>query len=186
MLRTTICAGLFDCGDPKAVGKVVFNKHTYNTERDQGILTVFDSNRNTNPLTKQKVVIGVSSTLGGLQFVLDETGPNTGIFDTTASGKSLRFSTSINDNDRGMLLVFDGDSLVVGYGDNSPPGGSNDFAMWFDSLPPTPTRTPTATPPTPGSPGPSSVPGPDGMMLALLVAVVAAVGLRERHRGWMR
>lgn len=156
LLRRTICAALFDCGDPKAEGRIFFNKGTYYSERDQAVLTLFDSNLNSNPDTPQFARVGVGSTFGGVTLTLEETGPNTGVFDTATSGLNLRFSTTLNDSSQGILQVFDGELIWMSYGDASPPGGSSNNALWFDRPPPTPSPTP---PPSPGGGEPPPAPG---------------------------
>tara|TARA_Y100000034_G_scaffold39094_2_gene48176 strand:- start:13602 stop:17330 length:3729 start_codon:yes stop_codon:yes gene_type:complete len=102
---------------------------------DSVFLNFTDSGFNTNNASVQCVPLIVNSTTNptGIIVALNETGDNTGTFETavancTAGGRietNLTLTTSSSDNNSNLLQVTDGDTVQVVYNDDKGLSGSN-------------------------------------------------------------
>jgi len=105
-------------------GGLAFDKGHYDTVTDLAVLNLTDADLNTNPATADTVLIQVASTTdpAGIQLMLTETGPDTGVFTSSASGLDLGFTFDASDEAGARLRVREGDTLTASYGDILPAG----------------------------------------------------------------
>ncbi|HEX71834.1 MAG TPA: hypothetical protein ENN65_00745, partial [Candidatus Hydrogenedentes bacterium] len=108
-----------DFSTATSAGVISLDKSKYACS-DTAVITVSDTDLNTNPGTEQTVTVSIASTSepGGESVLLTETGPDTSIF----SG-----SIALNTTDApGVLLVADGDAVTATYIDaDDGAGGIN-------------------------------------------------------------
>ncbi|MEI6607407.1 MAG: chitobiase/beta-hexosaminidase C-terminal domain-containing protein [Verrucomicrobiota bacterium] len=124
-------------------GIIALDSDVYDTVNDSAVVSVYDPDLNTNPATAQTVIVQVSSETDalGISLVLTETGPNTGVFTSTATGLDLAFTFAASDESNARLRVREGDVLSATYIDALPAGtrtANASFALYdsdHDGLP---------------------------------------------------
>lgn len=88
------------------------------------MLTLIDADLNTNPATVQTISVRAASATDpiGVRLVLSETGVDTGVFTSTATGLDLEFTFDESDEANARLQVREGDRVTAIYADALPAG----------------------------------------------------------------
>ncbi|OGL46394.1 MAG: hypothetical protein A2161_03130 [Candidatus Schekmanbacteria bacterium RBG_13_48_7] len=126
---------------------VMFDRENYCTTTDSAIITVFDTDLDTDPSSQQTVSVRVisNSDLIGINMVLTEATIHSDYFTSSATGIDLSFDLSSSLEPLGIIKVKDGDLLAVTYRDIAPVITRSDTAHWWNSAAPCAT-TPILTP----------------------------------------
>ncbi|MDX1449860.1 MAG: hypothetical protein R3246_12445, partial [Acidimicrobiia bacterium] len=105
------------------VGTVSFDAERYRLD-DGPVLTVSDSDLNTNPATKQTVPVSLESTAdaAGISITLEESGNDTGVFNVPLGPAPTFTDSGSSDDLNNILRVDEGDTLTLTYEDSSPIG----------------------------------------------------------------
>ena len=107
-----------------ALGEVAFNTNYFAAVGETAVVTVWDADLNTNASTLQAVWVQVASDsdTNGLPLLLQETGPDTGVFTSAANGTNLSFTFGATDPLLRRLQVKEGDAVQAVYADALPAG----------------------------------------------------------------
>jgi len=128
----------------------MFDREDYCTTGDSAVLTVFDTDLNTDPLSVQIINVHVisNSDLVGIDMILTEETIDSNYFTSTATGMDLTFDKINSLEPLGIIKIADGDLVAVSYMDASPAVTRTDVAHWWDTTAPclvTPTPPPVST-----------------------------------------
>lgn len=124
-------------------GALTFDRDHYDSPAETAVLTLTDTDLDTDPATAETVPVQVASTTDptGIRLILTETGPHTGVFTSTASGLDLAFTFAASDEAGARLQVREGDTLTATYADALPAGtrsataGFSEYDSDHDGLP---------------------------------------------------
>ena len=117
-----------------SVGLLYLDALHYATTDDVAVVTLEDHDLNVHAgVAETATVAAVSSTdAAGIPVQLRETGPNSGVFTTTAAGRELGFTLGPSDAGQGLLQAGDGGTITVRYWDVAPYGWRQDSATFGD------------------------------------------------------
>jgi hypothetical protein len=132
------------------VGSVAFDRAWYNATHT-AVVTVQDAGFNSDPASAQTMTVRITSGSDswGIPLTLTETGPNTSVFASAASGQNLGFTSGASDPVNSLIHVAPLDQIYVTYSDVEPAVSVTNSA-WFDSVPPQTTLTITGPDQTAG------------------------------------
>lgn len=105
-------------------GQIAFNTNYYAAVGESAVVTVWDADLNTNATQAETVwvQVGSGSDTNGFALLLTETGNDTGIFSSTATGTNLSFTFGPSQPQLARLRVSEGDTVWAIYGDALPAG----------------------------------------------------------------
>jgi len=94
------------------------NSDSYSGTASRAVITLADSDLNSDPSSKQSVIVKVTSTVDGtgINFTLLETSENSGVFTSEANGINLGFTQSVS-VDYEKIKISDGAIITVSYTD---------------------------------------------------------------------
>lgn len=125
-------------------GFVAFDKEYYNSSNDTAVITLKNKNLNTDPASIQDVSVKVisDSDTTGITINLSETGPDSGIFTSTAFGKELGFTLEDSDDVNKLIRVADGVVVNTNY-EGVDSSATMPAEAMIDTSPPETTLTPS-------------------------------------------
>jgi len=102
--------------EEKSMGEIKWLDVSYST-RDTGVIRIIDSDMNFDPLAVDNFDVDVwsDSDAAGTDPTMTETGPNTGVFETTV------FFTTTDESSGHRLKVSEGDTVTAEYRDRTLP-----------------------------------------------------------------
>ena len=105
-------------------GQIAFDTNYYAAVSQPAVVTVWDADLNTNATQAETVWVQVvsASDTNGIGLLLTETGNDTGIFSSAATGTNLGFTFELSQPQFARLLVREGDAVWAVYGDGLPVG----------------------------------------------------------------
>lgn len=104
------------------VGTLAFDQAYYNPATDTAIISLTDADVNQDPDAVEQVSVSVTSDADsrGISVTLTETGLDTGVFTTAASGLDVGFASVVSDQTGALIRAFDGNTVTANYDDISP------------------------------------------------------------------
>jgi hypothetical protein len=119
------------------IGVVSFDANYYGAVTNTAVVTVSDADMNTDPnqVETLQVIVTSDSDTNGFALTLTETGIDTGVFTSSATGTNLTFTFGPSDAGLKQLHVTEGDALRAIYNDTLPAGQRTAMAIFsqYDS-----------------------------------------------------